>query len=224
MPTCLRNWKAIARGYGSKLFSHEDFCCPKCTHMKPGLLLIKIVDETRDLFWAVVSRRFPEGSCAEGKHSNSVSARQCASTLDRHTGSGMAGGKKWKQGMQENTCNRLWECLDISSGIRKRKKKEGRNEKGKKRLGSWTATDITNRGTAWCMRSFLFGISCVTLTNGCPVVSSYSYLCMDWLLMMSWQRTRAPEKLIKGVQQHLDIKELPVPAKKNYGIYQEFSN
>lgn len=135
MPTCLRNWKAIARGYGSKLFSHEDFCCPKCTHMKPGLLLIKIVDETRDLFWAVVSRRFPEGSCAEGKHSNSVSARQCASTLDRHTGSGMAGGKKRKQGMQENTCNRLWECLDISSGIRKRKKKEGRNEKGKKEAG-----------------------------------------------------------------------------------------
>lgn len=31
-----------------------------------------------------------------GKHSNSVSARQCAFTLDRHTGSGMAGGEKKK--------------------------------------------------------------------------------------------------------------------------------
>lgn len=110
-----------------------------CTHIKPGLLLITMLTKLEIFFFFLAQVRFPEGSCAEGKHSSSVSARQCASTLDRHTGSSMAGEKKKKerkQGTQESTCSRLWECLDITSGIPKRKKKEGRNEKGKKRVGS----------------------------------------------------------------------------------------
>lgn len=43
MPTLLRNWNAVERSYNSKHFSHEDFCYTKCTHLKPGLLLIKML-------------------------------------------------------------------------------------------------------------------------------------------------------------------------------------
>lgn len=224
MPTCLRNWKAIARGYGSKLFSHEDFCCPKCTHMKPGLLLIKIVDETRDLFWAVVSRRFPEGSCAEGKHSKSVSARQCASTLDRHTGSGMAGGKKWKQGMQENTCNRLWECLDISSGIRKRKKKEGRNEKGKKRgwvpeLQQTSQTEAQHDARGAFYLVFPVWPSPMAVQWWALTLTSVWIDCW-WCLgsgpeqQKNWSRGCNSIWILKSC----------LYQQKNYGIYQEFSD
>lgn len=213
MPTLLRNWKAVERDYSSKTFSHEDFCCTKCTHMKPGLLLIKmlikldIYFELKLDFQKVLGLR---GSTATQFPPDNVlllwADTQAAAWLRKKKKTRHAGEHV------QQTLGMFRYLFRYS-----KKEEEGRKKQKRKKEGGildWNRH--TNRGTAWCMRNFLFGISCATLTNDRPqgAVSSYSYLCLDWLLMTSWQRARATERLIEGLQQHLDIKALPVPAKK----------
>lgn len=95
--------------------------------------------------------------------------------------------KKGKHGTQESTCGTLWECLDISPGIPKRRKEKEKKSSGKSR-GLLNTNRHTKSGAAQCTGSVLFGVSCVTsLASGPqralnPCSGTLSVLFVDGLM------------------------------------------
>lgn len=90
----------------------------------------------------------PEGSSAEGKHSNSGFARHCASTLDRHSGSSMAEEKKKTRRAGEHVQQTLgmFRYLFWYSKKEEEGRKEQKNEKKEDRF--LNCNRHTNTGTA----------------------------------------------------------------------------
>lgn len=85
----------------------------------------------------------PEGSSAEGKHSDSGFARQCASTLDRHSSSGMAGEKKKTRHAGEHVQQTLGMFRYLFRYSKK--EEEGRKERKRKKRGRAPELQLTHK-------------------------------------------------------------------------------
>lgn len=127
--------------------------------------------------------------------------------------------EKGKHGTQESTCGTLWECLDISPGIPKRRKEEKKNP-AEKAGGFQTPTDTqrVQQHNAQGRSYLVFPVWPRLLAVHRERWTLAPGPCQDYLLTGWWMQANREKRTDLGVhcriQWHLDIKALPVPEQK----------
>lgn len=154
-------------------------------------------------------------------------ARQYASALDRLRGSGLSGKRKtWHAGEHVPHTLGMFRYLPRYS-----KKEKGREKNQAEKAGGFQTPTDTQRVAQHSAQGesyLVFPVWPLLLVVHRERWTLALGPCQYYLLMGRWMQANRGKKTDLGVhcriQWHLDIKALPVPEKKNYSIYQEFSN